>query len=62
MSERDDLQAEVEATREHLAATVDALGDKFDVKARAKENQRTLAIAGAVAAAALIAVVVLKRR
>ena len=37
MSERDQLEAEIAATREHLAETVDALGDKLDVKSRAQD-------------------------
>ena len=35
---RDELQAEVDATREHLAETVDALTDKLDVPGRAKDK------------------------
>lgn len=34
----DELQAQVEQTREELAQTVDALGAKLDVKTRAKEK------------------------
>lgn len=33
---RDDLETELEQTREHLAETVDALTDKLDVKSRAR--------------------------
>lgn len=38
MSERSRLEAERDETREHLAETVDALGDKLDVKSRASEK------------------------
>ena len=41
MSQPDDLeaiQAEIEATREHLSRTVDELGARLDVPARARER------------------------
>ena len=39
MSEKTaDLEAEIEAQREHLAETVDQLAHKLDVKAQAKER------------------------
>jgi hypothetical protein len=53
MSDRARLEAEIDATREHLAETVDALGDKLDVKGRAQE-------AGA-AVAAVVGIVLLRR-
>ena len=34
----DALQAEIEATRAHLSRTVDELGARFDVPARAREG------------------------
>lgn len=34
----EDIQAEIEHTREELAATVDALSHRLDVKARAQEK------------------------
>jgi MYXO-CTERM domain-containing protein len=37
----DQLQTQIEQTREELAETVDALGAKLDVKARAKEKVST---------------------
>jgi hypothetical protein len=37
-SDIDELQSQIEQTREELAETVDALGAKLDVKARAKEK------------------------
>jgi Protein of unknown function (DUF3618) len=37
-SETADIEAEIEAQREHLADTVDQLTHKFDVKAQAKER------------------------
>jgi hypothetical protein len=34
----DDIQADIEQTRNELGQTVEALSDKFDVKERAKEK------------------------
>lgn len=73
---RDELQAEVDATREHLAETVDALTDKLDVPGRAKDKAHEVGEAAkqqaqdpkvrvgtvAIAAAVVIGVVVLVRR
>lgn len=73
---RDELQAEVDATREHLAETVDALTDKLDVPGRAKDKAHEVGEAAkqqaqdpkvrvgtvAIAAAIVIGVVVLVRR
>ncbi|MEH3034169.1 MAG: DUF3618 domain-containing protein [Aeromicrobium erythreum] len=76
-TDRDRLQAEVDATREHLAETVDALGHKLDVPGRAKDKASELGaaaqeqaaeprnqVAAAVLAVAAVAVlvVVLRRR
>lgn len=36
MSTPEDIQADIERQREHLAETVDALGHKLDVKAQTK--------------------------
>lgn len=36
MSTPEDIQADIERQREHLAQTVDQLGHKLDVKAQAK--------------------------
>ena len=64
------LQADLEQTRQRLAETVDALGAKLDVKTRAgekaaqlKEERSTeIAVAGGMALALLIALVVWRRR
>lgn len=71
----EELRAQIEATREELGETVEALAHKADVKARAKErvdevraearqlprrHSRELAIAGG--AVAVIAVALLARR
>ena len=62
-----DLQADIEATRADLAATVDQLAARLDVKARVQERLRRLdpvrvAFVGAAVAGALVTVVVLRRR
>lgn len=73
---RDELQAEVDATREHLAETVDALTDKLDVPGRAKDKAHEVGEAAkqqaqdpkvrvgtvAIAAAIVIGVVLIVRR
>ena len=61
MSERERLEAEIDATREHLAETVDALGDKFDVKKQAQRNQGRLLTLAACAAVAAVGVVLFRR-
>lgn len=66
MSERDQLEAEIAATREHLAETVDALGDKLDVKSRAQDavaeaDKGRLAVLAGAAVAAVVGVVLLRR-
>jgi MYXO-CTERM domain-containing protein len=38
MSTPEDIQADIERQREHLAQTVDQLGHKLDVKTQAKEK------------------------
>lgn len=60
-SDRERLEAEIDATREHLAQTVDALGDKFDVKQQAKRNQGRLVTLAACAAVAVVGVVIFRR-
>ena len=67
---KEQIEADLEATREHLAETVDALGHKLDVKARSREkvaavkddHGRELAIGGAAAAVLVVLVVVWRRR
>lgn len=66
MSDRARLEAEIDATREHLAETVDALGDKFDVKGRAQEavaeaDKGRIAILAGAAVAAVVGIVLLRR-
>ncbi len=65
-SDRARLEAEIDATREHLAETVDALGDKLDVKSRAQDavaeaDKGRLAILAAAAVAAVVGVVLIRR-
>lgn len=38
MSTPEEIQADIERQREHLAQTIDELGHKLDVKAQAKEK------------------------
>lgn len=67
MSEMDEVKSDIEQARAELAATVDALSDKLDVKARASdkvtqlktkvEPHRTQLIAGAVGALTLVLIV-----
>lgn len=66
MSERDQLEAEIAATREHLAETVDALGDKLDVKSRAQDavaeaDKGRIAVLAGAAVAAVVGLVLLRR-
>ncbi|GAA0198846.1 hypothetical protein GCM10008944_15560 [Cytobacillus oceanisediminis] len=66
MSERDQLEAEIAATREHLAETVDALGDKLDVKSRAQDavaeaDKGRVAVLAGAAVAAVVGIVLLRR-
>lgn len=53
----DELQADIEATRERLGATVEELGDKMDVKKQAKAHQQELSVAGGVAGAVVLLVI-----
>lgn len=69
MSDREEIEADIEATREQLAETVSALGEKLDVKSRAKDSaHRATASAKAnpwvpaAGAAVLVLGVVLWRR
>jgi hypothetical protein len=63
---RDQLEAEIKDTRAELGATVAALSERMDVKARARQKIRSLPPAVPIGAAAavtlLVAVVVWKRR
>ena len=76
-NDRDEIRREIEKTRADLAATVDALSAKLDVKAQAKVNDpkaavtdtiakvepyRMQLVAAGVAAVTTAAVVVLVRR
>jgi uncharacterized protein (TIGR03382 family) len=56
----EEIEAEIEATREELGETVSALGEKTDVKAQAQRNPIPLAIAAGVGG--LVALAWLRRR
>ena len=63
----DDLQQEIDETREHLGETVDALTAKFDVKSRAKDSlaeadKRKLGLMALVVLASVAALVLWRRR
>jgi hypothetical protein len=65
-SERARLEAEIDETRERLAETVDALGDKLDVKSRAQDavaeaDKGRIAILAGAAVAAVVGIVLLRR-
>lgn len=66
MSDRARLEAEIDATREHLAETVDALGDKLDVKTRTQEavqqaDKGRIAVLVGAAVAAAVGIALLRR-
>ncbi len=66
---REEIEAELAETREHLAQTVDALHHKLDVKSRAssritelrERHGRTLIAAGAAFAVAVVVTYVIRR-
>jgi site-specific recombinase len=65
----EELEAQIEVQREHLAETVDQLAHKLDVKAQVKTRIDTLrsrvspaAVAGFVGAAALVGALVWWRK
>lgn len=63
---RDEIEADLERTRDHLAETVDALGHKLDVPARsrarlAQVDRRQAALAGA-GVLLVVALMVWRRR
>lgn len=63
----DDLEQEIEQTREHLGETVDALAAKLDVKGRAKQtvaeaDKRPFAAAGVLAAGVVLAALLWPRQ
>ena len=65
MSTLEDLQVEIVEHRQELAATVDALAHKLDVRARAAERwqqARPLALQALAATALLVTGIVLVRR
>lgn len=53
----DEIEADIEATRERLGATIDELGDKMNVKKQARAHQQGLSVAGGVAGAVVLLVV-----
>ena len=67
---RDDIEAELSETREHLAETVQAIQHKLDVKTRVTtrarrvraEHGRELVAAGLAGVGITLAVVLLRRR
>jgi hypothetical protein len=63
----DELERDIERTREHLGETVDALGAKFDVKSRAQDavhqaDNRKIGAGVVIAAAVVVGVLLLWRR
>ncbi len=56
-----ELRSDIEAHRAELAATVDALAQKLDVKTRLKARVVELKVPLAAGAAAIVALVVVKR-
>lgn len=67
MSSTDDLERDIERTREHLGETVDALGAKLDVKSRAQDavrqaDNRKIGAGVVLAAAVVVGAVLLWRR
>ncbi len=74
MSDIDDLEAEIKQTREQLGETVEALGEKLDVKAHVKSSadhakdravetvsSNWVAVAAVATVAVLVAIVWKKR-
>ncbi len=67
---KEQIEADLQATREHLAETVDALGHKLDVKSRSREkfvavrrdHGRALAAGAGVVAVAVVLVALRRRR
>ncbi len=62
-----DLEREITETREHLGETVDALAAKLDVKTRAQESfeqsdKRKLGFIAVVGVAAIVALIIWRRR
>ena len=62
-----DLEQEIAETREHLGETVDALAAKLDVKSRAQDSfeeadKRKLGLIAAVGVAAIVGLVLWRRR
>ena len=67
---KEQIEADLEATREHLSETVDALGHKLDVKSRSREkivglqreHGRELGLAAGVAVILVTVLLVHRRR
>jgi hypothetical protein len=67
MSGTDDLERDIERTREHLGETVDALSAKLDVKSRAQDaiheaDTRKIGAGVAVAVVVVAALLLWRRR
>jgi hypothetical protein len=63
----DELERDIERTREHLGETVDALGAKLDVKSRAQDavhqaDTRKIGAGVVIVAAVVVGVLLLWRR
>ncbi len=67
---KEQIEADLEATREHLSETVDALGHKLDVKSRSREkiadvrrdHGRDLAVGAGVMVVVVVLLVVRRHR
>lgn len=59
-----DIQADIQATRDQLGETVEALSTKLDVKAQAKQKVDELPVVpiAAVALIAIVGIVIWRRR
>jgi hypothetical protein len=61
MSSSEEIKSDIERTRAELTDTVEAIAAKLDVKEQAKRHRGTLGRAAGAAAAALAAVVLVRR-
>ncbi|WP_235736139.1 DUF3618 domain-containing protein [Nocardioides alcanivorans] len=58
---QDEIQQDIEATRERLGETIDQLGEKFDVKKQARAHQQQLGITAGAVVLLAVALVVWRR-
>jgi Protein of unknown function (DUF3618) len=61
MSSSEQIKSDIERTRAELTETVEAIAAKLDVKEQAKRHRGTLAQAAGLTAAALVAIIVVRR-